>query len=182
MNFAEKYKHLLNVNGINNPLRLAHFISQIHHESNFKPISENLNYSAIGLKKTFRKYFENDTIVNFYAEKPVKIANRVYADRMGNGNEFSGDGWKYRGRGFIQITGKENYQKLSEDTGIDFVNNPDLLLQESNAMISAVWYWNYKKLNKIADADDIIGITKKINGGLNGINHRKELLQYYKEK
>jgi len=91
------------------------------------------------------------------------IANRVYANRIGNGDEQSGDGWKYRGRGFLQITGKDNYIVLSKDTRIDFLNNPDLLLNEANAMISALWFWNKKGLNDLADRDDIISITKKIH-------------------
>jgi len=104
----------------------------------------------------------------------------VYADRMGNGGERSGDGWKYRGRGFIQITGKSNYKDISDDLSIDYLNNPDLLLNEADAMISAVWYWNRKNVNDLADDDDIVAVTKAINGGLNGIKHRKELLLHYK--
>jgi len=98
---------------------------------------------------------------------------------MGNGSEESGEGWKYRGRGFIQITGKENYFRLANDTDLDCLKNPDLLLEEANAMISALWFWNLKGLNKLADKNDIVSITKKINGGLNGIEHRKELLKKY---
>jgi putative chitinase len=100
---------------------------------------------------------------------------------MGNGNEQSGDGWKYRGRGFIQITGKENYSNLSKDTGIDFLSNPDLLLQEPNAIISALWFWHKNDLNSYADTGDLIGLTRRINGGLNGIEHRKELLLKWKK-
>ena len=99
---------------------------------------------------------------------------------MGNGNEASGEGWKYRGRGFIQITGKENYFRLANDTDIDCLKNPDLLLEEANAMISALWFWNDKELNFLADKNDIVGITKRINGGINGLEHRKELLIKYK--
>ena len=137
-----------------------------------------MNYSAIGLVNTFPKYF-GDLSAQIYANKPEKIANRVYANRMGNGNEASGEGWKYRGRGFIQITGKENYFRLANDTDLDCLKNPDLLLIEANAMISALWFWNLKGLNALADKNDIISITKKINGGLNGIEHRKELLKKY---
>lgn len=179
MELAKKYKSLLENYYINTPLRLAHFFSQLDHESGLKPISENLNYSAQGLAKTFKKYFPNPTMANFYARKPEAIANRVYADRMGNGNESSGDGWKYRGRGFIQITGKNNYLVLSKDTGIDCFNNPDLLLQEANAMISALCFWQKNKLNSLADKNDIMTLTRRINGGLNGIEHRKELLKKY---
>lgn len=175
-----KYRTLLNNYGINTPLRIAHFMAQIEHESGLKPISENLNYSAQGLADTFPKYFKNRIEANAYARQPEKIANRVYANRMGNGNEQSGDGWKFRGRGFLQITGRENYLLLSKDTRIDFINNPDLLLEEANAMISALWFWKRNNLNSFADKDDIIGLTRRVNGGLNGIEHRKELLEKWK--
>lgn len=101
---------------------------------------------------------------------------------MGNGSEVSGDGYKYRGRGFIQLTGKDNYKSLSKDTGIDYLNNPDLLLTEYDALNSALWFWNNKGLNMWADKDDIIAITKKINGGVNGLDHRKQLLSKYKKE
>jgi len=179
MKLDEKYKTLLNSYHVNTPLRIAHFMAQIEHESGLKPISENLNYSVKGLLTTFGTRF-NTSQANFYAKHPVMIANRVYANRMGNGDEQSGDGWKYRGRGFLQITGKDNYIVLSKDTRIDFFNNPDLLLNEANAMIGALWFWNKKGLNDLADRDDIISITKKINGGLNGIEDRKMLLLKYK--
>lgn len=178
MDLATKYKSLLNSYGINTKLRLAHFFAQIEHESGLKPIAENLNYSANGLRKTFGKYFTDLEAIK-YQRKPELIANRVYANRMGNGNEASGDGFKFRGRGFIQITGKNNYILLSKDTRIDFLNNPDLLLIEANAMISALWFWNKNNLNIWADKDDINTITKKINGGFNGLSHRKELLLKY---
>ena len=180
MRLDQKYKTLLSQKGINTPLRLAHFMAQIHHESNLKPIAENLNYSKEGLVSTFPKYF-NSTKALIYARKPESIANYVYANRMGNGNEQSGEGWKYRGRGFIQITGKENYHNLANDTDLDCLKNPDLLLNEANAIISAIWFWNKKGLNKYADKDDINTITKLINGGYNGLAHRKSLLNEYKE-
>jgi putative chitinase len=176
-----KYRTLLNNYGINTPLRIAHFMAQIEHESGLKPIAENLNYSRLRLTQVFPKYFKDMATALMYANKPEMIANRVYANRMGNGNERSGDGWKYRGRGFIQITGKNNYLLLSKDTRIDFIENPDLLLQEANAMISALWFWQTNDLNRHADLDDILSITRKINGGLNGIEHRKELLTKYKQ-
>jgi putative chitinase len=180
MNLQQKYKTLLEQNGINTKLRLAHFMAQIEHESGLKPISENLSYSAKGLSTTFKKYFPTPADSLRYERQPLLIANKVYANRMGNGNEESGEGWKYRGRGFIQITGKENYFRLANDTDLDCFKNPDLLLEEANAMISALWFWNLKGLNALADKDDIIGITKRINGGLNGIEHRKQLLTKYK--
>jgi len=181
MNLQDKYKSLFDKYELNTPLRIAHFMAQISHESGLKPISENLNYSAKRLITIFPKYFNLSFVSNF-ANKPEKIANRVYANRMGNGNEASGEGWKYRGRGFIQITGKENYFRLANDTDIDCLKNPDLLLEEANAMISALWFWDLKGLNKLADENNIIGITKKINGGNIGLSHRKELFKKYYEK
>ena len=179
MQLHRKYESLLSKNGINTPLRLAHLFAQLEHESNLKAISENLNYSADGLLRIFGKYFTSDT-VGQYARKPEKIANKVYANRMGNGNEESGDGWRYRGRGFIQLTGKENYSNLSKAVNIDYVNNPDLLLNESDAMIAALWFWNSRNLNRFADTDDVKEVTRRINGGYNGLEHRTELVKKYK--
>jgi putative chitinase len=176
MELNKKYKSLFDSYHINTPLRKAHFMAQIEHESGLKPITENLNYSAAGLLKTFGKYF-NSVTAKQNERKPEQIANIVYGNRMGN-NEI-GDGWKYRGRGFIQITGKNNYISLSKDTRIDYLNNPEWLLRESDSLISALWFWNKNKLNELADKNDILGITKKINGGINGLEHRKELLKKY---
>lgn len=193
----KKYPTLLNNYGINTKKRQAMFFAQLDHESGLKPIAENLNYSAEGLLKTFPKYFKPDLKAPYtkeelkkyneinkakasdYARNPQKIANLVYANRMGNGNEASGDGWKYRGRGFIQITGKNNYLLLSKDTRIDYLNNPDLLLNESDALISALWFWQKNNLNKYADAGDVIGATKVINGGTNGLDDRKKKYNFY---
>lgn len=179
MKLHEKYKSLFEKYGLTTKLRIAHFMAQIEHESGFKPISENLNYSADRLLKIFPKYFNKEQSLA-YARQQSRIANRVYANRIGNGNEASGEGFKFRGRGFLQITGKENYFRLANDTDLDCLKNPDLLLEEANAMISALWFWDLKGLNSLADRDDVIKITKKINGGLNGIKHRKELLEKYK--
>ena len=181
MKLQEKYKSLFDKYGLTTKLRIAHFMAQIEHESGLKPISENLNYSAKRLLQIFPKYFNTEKAL-IYANKPQLIANKVYANRMGNGSEDSGEGWRYRGRGFIQITGKENYFRLANDTDLDCLKNPDLLLDEANAMVSAVWFWNLKGLNKLADKNDIVGITKKINGALNGIEHRKELLTKWKKE
>jgi len=178
MSLQIKYKSLFEKYGLTTKLRIAHFMAQIEHESGLKPIAENLNYSAQGLMQTFSKYFTTSESLLF-ARKPEKIANRVYANRMGNGNEASGEGWKYRGRGFIQITGKINYFQLANDTDLDCLKNPDLLLQEANAMISALWFWNKAGLNKLADKNDIKSITRKINGGTIGLAHRTELLKKY---
>ena len=164
IDLAKKYKALLDKNGVNTPLRLAHFFAQAHHESGLEPISENLNYSARRLREVFPKYFTSEQ-ANQYAGKPQAIANRVYANRMGNGPESCGDGWKYRGRGFFQITGKSNYMALSMDTGVDYITNPDLLLTEADAMISALWYWNERGLSRFADADDVDAVSDLINIG-----------------
>jgi len=181
----KKYNSILNNADINTKLRLSHFFSQIHHESNLKPISESLYYKTVAsARNAFKTPFENktDEFVTSYLRNSEKMANYVYQNRMSNGNEASGDGWKYRGRGFIQITGKYNYKKLSISTGVDYVNNPDLLLNEADAMISAIWYWTKINGNKYADMDDILTITKLINGGKNGLTHRKELLKKYKKE
>lgn len=180
MELATKYKTLLSKHGITTPLRLAHLFAQLHHESGLKPIEENLRYSAKRLLEVFPKYFNKEQ-ANRYEMKEREIANRVYANRMGNGNEASGDGWKYRGRGFIQLTGKENYTKLSDATGICYVQNPDLLLNEADAMIAALWFWNSKSLNIYADRDDVRAVTLRINGGYNGLKHREDLTEYYKK-
>lgn len=188
LELSNKYTTLLNRNGINTPLRKAHFFAQIDHESGLKPISENLNYSTEGLLKNFHKYFRIKEAARSYARNPQMIANKVYSNRMGNGSEASGDGWKYRGRGFIQITGKNNYRLLSAKTGVEYINNPDLLLNEADAMISALWYWNTSNLNKHADNDDLDAISDLINlgretekyGDANGFIDRKQKLAYYK--
>ena len=165
---------------ITSPLRMAHFFSQLSHESeNFKVLQENLKYSASGLLSVFGKYF-NSTTANQYRNQPQKIANRVYANRLGNGNEASGDGWKYRGRGYIQLTGKENYNLYKNYSKLDVVKNPDLLLDPNVALDCAGWYWNSRNLNPLADKDDVTSITKKINGGTNGIQDRIDKLKYYK--
>ena len=158
--------------GINTPKRIATFLSQCAHESaGFTTFSENLNYSVVGLATTFPKYFNNNT-AGAYARNPQKIANKVYANRMGNGDEASGDGYRYRGRGIIQLTGKANYQAFSPEV----VKNPDSLSTNMDMAIkSAVWFWSKNSLNTLADRSDIVGITKRINGGTNGLQDRVEL-------
>ena len=161
---------------INTPLRQAHFLAQLLHESgNLVYVKENLSYSEQGLVKTFKKYFINEAEAKPYSRQQDKIANRVYANRMGNGNEASGDGSKFKGRGYIQITGHDNYSSLSKDTGIDFMSKPELLETTKYAALSAGWFWDKVKLNTFADKDDITTITKKINGGLNGLESRTSL-------
>ena len=164
---------------INTKLRLCHFLAQILHESgNLKYKSENLNYSAKALRSVFGKYFKTNEIANEYARKPEKIANKVYANRMGNGNEASGDGWKYRGRGLIQLTGKNNYTICGQSINLNLVNNPDLLINTPEASVKAAcWFWDKNNLNSLADKDDIKTITKRINGGFNGIDDRTTLLK-----
>lgn len=160
---------------INTPLRLAHFLSQCSHESgNFKAVSENLNYSADGLKKIFGKYFPGD-LANQYARNPEKIASRVYGSRMGNGDESTKEGYKFRGRGFIQLTGKANYQAFDAFVAEDITNNPDLVATKY-PLLSAAWFFSKAGLNAVADTgsgnDVITKITKKINGGTNGLDDR----------
>jgi len=151
--------------------RRAMFWAQLAHESGLKPISENLNYSAAGLLKVFPKYFNPITALQ-YARKPEMIANRVYANRMGNGSEQSGDGWKHRGRGFIQNTGKTQYKNLQYALNTPLLDYPELLLEEPTAMAAAIYFWTQNNLNRHADNDDIKTNTKRINGGLNGIQDR----------
>jgi putative chitinase len=161
---------------INTPERIGGFIAQSAHESmGYTVFAENLNYSAQGLLKTFPKYF-TATLANTYARNPRMIANRVYANRMGNGDEPSGDGWKYRGKGAIQLTGKDNHRRCGEAFGLDLVNNPELLLQPENLFKSAAWFWKANGLNAIADAQDFTKLTKRINGGTTGLQDR---LAYY---
>jgi putative chitinase len=181
LDLATKYKSLLDKYEVNTPLRLAHFFAQVEHESGLKPVQENLNYSAERLIQIFPKYFKTLEQSKTFEHHPQMIANRVYANRMGNGDEASGDGFKYSGKGFIQITGKDNYKALSTATKVDYVTHPEKLLEEPDSMLSALWYWSSKRLNKHADLDDITAITKAINGGLNGLDDRKRLLVKYKE-
>ncbi|WP_378180638.1 glycoside hydrolase family 19 protein [Aquimarina sp. SS2-1] len=184
-NYASKYVSLFDTvlpkYDINSPLRQAHFLAQVTHESGgFKFVTENLNYSAKALYGVFRKYFPTLDAANTYARKPEKIANKVYANRIGNGSESSGDGWKYRGRGLIQLTGKSNYRALSETTNQDFIYDPELVTNPKWALTSACWYWQKRNINKYADADDIHMVTKLINGGCNGLQNRQHFLEEFK--
>jgi len=157
---------------INNPRRVAAFMAQICHESNYlKVLVENLNYSSERLLQVFPKYFKNVN-VSFYHRKPEKIANRVYANRMGNGNEISGDGWKYRGKGAIQITGYNNHKAFADYKKIDIDQVRDYLLTREGAFESACWFWKINNLNTLADSQNIKAITKRINGGYNGLADR----------
>jgi len=168
--------------GINTPLRLAHFLSQCAHESgDFRVTTENLNYSADGLKKTFSKYFPG-TLNETYARNQPAIANRVYANRMGNGDEKSGDGYKFRGRSYLQITGRNNYAEFSSAIGENCLTNPDLL-SAKYALAAAAWYWDYRKINTAADTgpgtESIKAVTKLINGGYIGLLDRIEKFNKY---
>ena len=170
--------------GINTPLRVAHFLAQCGHESGgFRVTQENLNYSAKGLNGIFRKYFPTEAAAAAYARQPQKIANKVYANRMANGSEASGDGYKFRGRGYIQLTGRDNYTQFGKAIGVDIPSNPDLV-SSKYALASAAWFWSKNGLNKLADngsTDTVVtSITKRVNGGTIGLADRiKHFKEYY---
>lgn len=167
--FLNNLNFNLNKYSINTPLRISHFLAQVMHESgDFKVTKENLNYSKEGLMKVFKKYFPTEEIALKYAHNPEAIANYVYANRNGNGNEASGDGYKYCGRGYIQLTGKSNYMAFKLTISEDIINSPALVGNTILAMTSACWFWNTHKLNKLADINSIEGVTRTINGGVNG--------------
>lgn len=164
--------------GIDTPQRIASFIAQCAHESgNFRWLSENLNYRAESLMRVFAKYFPTRELADAYARNPEKIANRVYASRMGNGDEASGDGWRFRGRGLIQLTGKENYSWFAASLEIDLDECIEYLQTFEGAAQSACWFWETNNLNAEADAGDIKKMTRKINGGYIGLDDR---IKHYK--
>ena len=174
--------------GVTTALRLSHFLAQAGHESGgFRVTQENLNYSAKGLVGIFKKYFKrpdgtiDEPKAAAYAKKPEKIANLVYGGRMGNGAEASGDGYKFRGRGYIQLTGKDNYTAFGKSIGIDMSVNPDSVAS-THALTSAAWFWSKNKLNEIADTgatDEVVTkITKRVNGGTIGLADR---IKHFKE-
>ena len=157
---------------ISTPQRQAAFIGQCAHESgNFHTLQENLNYSAEGLMKTWPSRFPTKEIADQYARQPAKIAGKVYNGRLGNTSEE--EAAKYLGRGLIQLTGKENYANCGSGLGVDLIGNPDWLSDPKYAALSAGWFWNKKGLNSLADASDIETMTKRINGGLIGLDDRK---------
>jgi putative chitinase len=159
---------------ISTPVRQAFFIGQCAHESgNFKVLEENLYYSAAALMRVWPSRFTSNLVAETYANNPEKIANKVYSGRLGNGDEESGDGWKYHGRGLIQLTGKDNYANCGSNLGVDFLVHPELLLDPKYAVLSAGWFWNKKGLNALADAHEYDTMTKRINGGLIGLDDRK---------
>jgi putative chitinase len=167
---------------VNTLLRVSHFLAQCGHESaNFRAVKENLNYSAEGLNKTFKKYFPTLDSAKDYARQPERIASKVYANRMGNGNEVSKDGFKYLGRGFIQLTGKANYIEFDKSVPEDIITNPELVATKY-PLASAAWFWDKNGLNAIADkgATDAVvkSITKRVNGGTIGLEDR---IQHFNE-
>lgn len=186
-----KYASLFSKFGVNTPLRLSHFIGQLTAESNLKPIEENLRYSESRLLQVFPKYFTPITAKQ-YSMQSAKIANRVYANRMGNGNEESGDGYRFRGRGFIQLTGKNNYTALTKwaqnnGLNVDYVKNPDLLLNEADSVIAALWFWTANNINQYADKDDVLRVSRMINignahsGTPHGYENRKAQTEKFKK-
>ena len=157
-----------------NPARLAGFLAQTAHESGgYTAIKENLNYSAKGLMGTFKKYFPTEDLANQYAKKPEKIANRVYANRMSNGDEASGDGYRFCGRGLIQLTGRANYTKFANDLGMSLEDTVAYLETPNGAVASAGWFWDNNNLNQYCDSGDFVTLTKRINGGTIGLEDRK---------
>jgi putative chitinase len=158
---------------INTPKRIAYFMAQCHHESGgFVFVTENLNYKASGLLKVFPKYFDMDTAQK-YEKQPQKIANRVYANRMGNGDEASGEGFKYAGKGIIQLTGKDNYTRFAQSLEISVEDAAEYMKTFEGAAQSACWFWETNNLNKFADAGDLKTMTRVINGGYKGMEDRE---------
>ena len=168
---------------INTPLRLAHFLAQCGHESGgFKAVNENLNYGAKGLMTTFKKYFPTEALAKQYERKPELIASRVYGSRMGNGAEPTKEGFKFRGRGYIQLTGKDNYKAFDAVVTENILENPDLVATKY-PLLSAAWYWNSRKINATADLgatdDAVTKVTKLVNGGTIGLEDRKKHFKEY---
>jgi len=166
-----------------NPARLAGFLAQVAHESGgFTAVKENLNYSAKGLCGTFKKYFPTEADAKPYERKPEKIANKVYANRMNNGDEASGDGYRFCGRGLIQLTGRANYTKFAADLGMSIEDTVSYLETPNGAVASAGWFWDNNNLNQYCDVGDFVTLTKRINGGTIGIEDRKhhyEIAMHY---
>jgi putative chitinase len=154
--------------------RVAGFLAQIAHESGgFTAVKENLNYSVKGLMGTFKKYFPTEELAKQYERKPEKIANRVYANRMSNGDEFSGDGYRFCGRGLIQLTGRANYTKFANDLGMSIEDTVAYLETPNGAVASAGWFWDNNNLNQYCDRNDFVTLTKRINGGTIGLADRE---------
>jgi len=182
--YCDKYE-------INTALRLAHFLAQVNHESsNMKVIEENLNYSAKRLLQVFPKYFKTLEEAKLYEFKAQKIANKVYANRIGNGDEASGDGWRYRGKGIMQLTGKDNYRDFGKWCGVGdlFVEKPDIIIKNAEyTVLTAFYYWSTRKINDMiienVDQYEVCKrVTKVINGGYNGLDDRWQRLKKYYSK
>ncbi len=168
---------------LGSPLRLAHFLAQCDHESaGFRCTEENLNYSDQALRSTFPKYFPSAALAREYQRQPERIASRVYANRMGNDDEASGDGYTYRGRGYPQLTGKDNYRAFGEFIGVDVVSNPDLVASDY-PMLSARWFFDVNHIWSVCDLGSdnstVAAVTKKVNGGTNGLSDRIRLFNRY---
>jgi putative chitinase len=173
---AEALNVRLPAGGITTNIRLRHFLAQCAHESaGLTRFTENLNYSEKGLRKIFPKHFDA-AAARDYARQPERIANRAYANRLGNGDETSGDGWRYRGRGIFQLTGRANYRTFGAQVGVTLEDEPDRAAEPAIAVQVAIAYWNDRHLSDRADADDIEGVTRGINGGTIGLEDRKRLL------
>jgi putative chitinase len=165
---GEYYEMFININ------RIAGFLAQLAHESGgFNFTKENLNYSAKGLMTTFKKYFPDETTAKRYERKPEMIANKVYANRMKNGDEASGDGYRFCGRGLIQLTGRDNYTKFAEALEMSIEDTVSYLETPNGAVASAGWFWDNNKLNQYCDSGDFVTLTKRINGGTIGLEDRK---------
>lgn len=182
--YAPELDRAMSEFSIRKPLQRAHFIAQVAHESTgladgrwqpFARLEENLNYRWDRLMEVWPKRFPNEHFARQFHRQPERIANWVYAERLGNGPPSTGEGWKFRGRGLIQLTGKYNYARCAGYLHLDIVSDPDLLLEPRNAARSAAWYWADARCNFLADADDIEAITKAINGGLTGLADRERL-------
>lgn len=179
--WTEALNEILPEYEINTPRRVAAFIAQCAHESGgFRALKENLNYKAESLCRVFPKYFPNMDLANQYAHQQEKIANRIYGGRMGNGPEESGDGFRYCGRGLIQLTGKSNYTAFAESLEMPVEDVPEYLATFEGAIQSACWFWETNNLNQYADHDDILTMTKRINGGTIGLEDRKKHYEHAK--
>lgn len=174
--FVDPLNHACKAFNINTPLRVAGFLAQVGHESGgLTRMRENLNYSADRLRKVFPKYFPTDQLALAYERQPQKIGARVYANRLGNGPEGSGEGFLYRGRGLIQLTGKATYQEFADAIRQPLANIPAYLETQDGAAVSAGWFWSTRNINTPADRGDIVGMTKLVNGGTNGLDERTAL-------
>lgn len=168
---------------VDSPLRLGHFLGQCAHESgNWRLTEENLNYSKEALMAVFRRHFPTEALASQYARKPERIANRAYGSRMGNGGPETGDGWKFRGRGYIQLTGRNNYTLFNNSVQEDIINTPDLVATKY-PLFSAGWFWDTNNLNPLADIggtpEAVTQVTRRINGGTNGLTDRLNKFNYY---